>query len=305
MIEACHTNGLTAAVAFHHFTNPQWFAAAGGWENPEAPEIFARFCEVAARRLGRDIDLAITINEPNMPPLLGYNDAVFPPGRKDPAARLAVTRNLIAAHERGRDILRRHIDAPIGMALAMADWHLVTGGDDHLEDIRSLREDVFLDAAKRDDFIGVNTYTRHRVGPGGFMDVEDGYELTSMGYEFFPEAIAATVRRAAEITRRPVIVTEAGISTDDDDRRIAFIDGALRGIRSALDDGIDVRGFYYWSAFDNFEWHHGYRPRFGLIAVDRRTLERSVKPSARFLGGIARAATLDSPARSGAPTSPA
>jgi beta-glucosidase len=295
VIDACHGNGLRAAVAFHHFTNPMWIARAGGWENPTTPVHFARFCERTARELGRDIDMAITINEPNMPPLLGYADGVFPPGKRDGALRELVTRNYIAAHEQAREALSRHVDAPIGMALAMADWQAVAGGERELENIRSIREDIFLQAARADDFVGVNTYTRHRVGPDGFMDVEEGLEVTAMGYEFHPQAIDATVRRAADVTGRPIIVTESGIGTDDDGRRIAFIEGAIEATHSCLVDGIDVRGYYYWSALDNFEWHHGYRPKFGLVAVDRRTQERTVKQSAIFLGEIARTGRLSRP----------
>jgi beta-glucosidase len=87
----------------------------------------------------------------------------------------------------------------------------------------------------------------------------------------------------------PVIVTENGIATDDDTRRIAYIERALRGVAACLRDGLDVRGYTYWSALDNFEWNSGYRPTFGLIAVDRRTQARTVKPSARWLGRVARA----------------
>ncbi len=114
-------------------------------------------------------------------------------------------------------------------------------------------------------------------------------ERTQMEYEFWPEALEATIRYASAMTGKPVIVTENGIATDDDTRRIAYIERALRGVAACLRNGIDVRGYTYWSALDNFEWSHGYRPTFGLIAVNRETQERTVKPSARRLGSIARA----------------
>jgi len=292
MLETCHGAGLRAALAFHHFTNPAWVARDGGWEDPRTPDRFARFCERVAPRLGDLLELAITINEPNMPPLLGYLDGIFPPGKRDPAAWELVTKNFVRAHELARSILKEHTAAPVGLALALADWQVLEGGERELEAITSIREQPFLDIARDDDYIGVNTYTRHRVGPEGFMAVEDRVELTVMGYEFWPEALEATVRRAAADTGRPVYVTESGIGTDEDARRIAFIDAALRGIGNCLSDGIDVRGYYYWSAFDNFEWNHGYGPRFGLVAVDRETQERTIKPSARWLGDVARAGRL-------------
>ena len=288
MITTCHRHGLRVAVAFHHFTNPIWVAEDGGWDNSRTVERFRRYCDVVAQRLGAGIDLAITINEPNMPPLLGYSLGWFPPGTTDDEAWGRVNRNYLSAHEAARDVVREHTAAPVGMALAMADWQLVRGGEEHLEQMRSRREDVFLASARDDDFIGVNTYTRHRVGPDGFMDVEQGVELTDMAYEYWPDALEATVRRAAVATGRPVIVTESGIASDDDRRRIAFIDATLRGVHRCLADGVDLRGYHYWSALDNFEWNHGYGPKFGLIGVDRQTQERSVKDSARFLGRVAR-----------------
>ena len=110
-----------------------------------------------------------------------------------------------------------------------------------------------------------------------------------MEYEFWPEALEATIRYASAATGLPVIVTENGVATDDDTRRIAYVQRVLRGVAACLRDGLDVRGYTYWSALNNFEWSLGYRPTFGLIAVDRRTQERTVKPSARWLGRIARA----------------
>jgi beta-glucosidase len=175
------------------------------------------------------------------------------------------------------------------MALAMADWQALPGGEAELEQVRRLREDVFLEATDRDDFVGVNTYTRHRIGPDGWVGNEAGVELTSAGYEYWPEALEATLRRAWAVTGgRTLIVTESGIATDHDARRVQYIDRSVAAMRRAMSDGIDVRGFLYWSALDNFEWQHGFGQHFGLIAVDRRTQERTVKPSARHFGEIAR-----------------
>ena len=103
-----------------------------------------------------------------------------------------------------------------------------------------------------------------------------------------PEALEQTVRYASRVSGRPVIVTENGIATEDDARRGEYIRRALQGLARCLADGLDVRGYFYWSAMDNFEWVFGYRPKFGLIAVDRQNFTRSVRPSARYLGRIAR-----------------
>ena len=103
-----------------------------------------------------------------------------------------------------------------------------------------------------------------------------------MGYGYQPEALGAVIRRAVEVTGLPVYVTENGVGTDDDTRRVEFIERALLGVEACLRDGIDVRGYTYWSLFDNFEWSLGYRPTFGIVAVDRETQVRTLKPSARL-----------------------
>jgi beta-glucosidase len=114
-----------------------------------------------------------------------------------------------------------------------------------------------------------------------------------MGYEFWPEALEATIRRAWEVTEQiPILVTENGVAATDDTRRIEYVRRALEGVLRCIDDGIEVQGYTYWSALDNFEWAEGYRPVFGLVAVDRETQERMPKPSARWLGEVARANAL-------------
>ena len=294
MVDACTAHGLAPMVCLHHFTNPRWMAEDGAWENPRNAQLFARFCGRVMDSLGDRLEAVITINEPNIPALLGYESGIFPPGKRNRESRLRATEVLIDAHRRGVAAVReRAPGVPVGLALAMADWQALRGGEEEIHEIRRLREDVFLDATAADDFVGVNTYTRHRIGPDGWMPNEEGVELTGMGYEFWPAALGATLRRACDQTGgRTLIATEAGIATDDDTRRIAYIERSLQSMADAMQDGVYVRGFMYWSALDNFEWHHGYGPRFGLIDVDRDTQERSVKPSAFLLGELARTTLL-------------
>jgi beta-glucosidase len=157
-------------------------------------------------------------------------------------------------------------------------------------------EDVYLEATGGDDFVGVQCYTRMRVGATGALPPEEGVALTQMGYEYWPGALEATIRRAWDVTAgTPLVVTENGIGTDTDTERISFVTEALAGVRRCLDDGIDVSGYVYWSLLDNFEWVLGYRPTFGLVAVDRETFERRPKPSAAWLGSVARNNAVEFP----------
>jgi beta-glucosidase len=164
-----------------------------------------------------------------------------------------------------------------------------------MERARSSMEDHFLEGARGDDFVGAQMYTRIRFGPDSPIPLgpEEGVRTTLMGYEFWPQSLEATVRRAVELAGTPVYVTENGISCTDDAERVEYVTEALRGLRRCLDDGLDVRGYTYWSLLDNFEWAEGYGPEFGLVAVDRATQGRTVRPSGRWLGEVARTNRLD------------
>ncbi len=288
---ACLERGIHPVVTMHHFTTPRWLAARGGWESPDAPDRFARFVSRVAAALGDVIGWACTINEPNVVGLMGYTFGVFPPGIRDDLARhVIVNQAMIRAHRLAVDALRAGPgNFPVGLTLSMAELVAEDGGEQARAEAQELLEDTFLRATAGDDFIGVQCYTRLRFGAGGrLLGAADGVPVTQMGYEYWPQVTEHTVRRAAAVTGLPVVVTENGIATDDDDQRVAFYADALRGVRRCLDDGVDVRGYFAWSLLDNFEWAYGYGPKFGLVAVDRRTFERRPKPSAAWFGQIAR-----------------
>ncbi|HXQ76305.1 MAG TPA: family 1 glycosylhydrolase [Acidimicrobiales bacterium] len=281
--------GLVPMVTFHHFTTPTWLTRRGGWEAADAPELFARFCQRAVAHLGDLIGWGCTINEPNIVACMGYLVGVFPPAVHDAGRRRAVNDAFCRAHRLAVDVLRSgRGDFPVGLTLSMTDYQAVDGGEERRDRIRRSMEDVYLEAATGDDFVGVQCYTRMRVGPTGAMATEEGVALTQMGYEYWPDALEAVIRRAWDVTAgTPLVVTENGIGTAVDTERISFVSDALAGVSRCLDDGIDVRGYVYWSLLDNFEWVLGYGPTFGLVAVDRQSLERRPKPSAAWLGGVA------------------
>jgi beta-glucosidase len=318
MLATCHEHGLTPMLSFHHFTSPRWLIAEGGWQDARTPDRFARFCATATRYLGDLIGAACTLNEPNLGRLL-VNAGALPPREQleqapgwVAAARAfgilpqnlapfqliaspAAVDVLIASHHRAVEAIKSGPgDFPVGFTLAVQDIQAAEGGEERAAQARREVNDVFLEAAREDDFLGVQSYSRQRIGPKGALGPEPGVELTQMGYEFWPQALEASIRYAHSIAEVPIIVTENGIATADDARRITFVRRALQGVARCLEDGLDVRGYLYWSAFDNFEWTRGYEPTFGLIGVDRETQARTVKPSARWLGQVARANALPS-----------
>ena len=192
------------------------------------------------------------------------------------------------------------------MTLALPDLQYEDGaapGTSSLE-VESKVSDWFLELARRDDFVGVQAYTRFRYGPEGprspghdwsdtSRELTETDHTTQMGYEYYPQALGGAIRRARRSCPGvPILVTESGIATSNDDKRIAYIDAAMREVLACLAEGIDVRSYLYWSLLDNFEWAFGYAPTFGLVAVDRQTFTRRPRPSATWMGSVARARAL-------------
>ncbi len=318
MLAACHEHGVTPVLTFHHFTLPIWLHHQGGFTSPKFPDLFARYCDRAASRLGDLIGWACTINEPQGLGLSGYVLGINPPGHRgdlDGARRAA--EHLLEAHRLAAPAIRAHTSAQVGVTLALPDLQYEDGATpgDSIFEVESRINDQFLDVARDDDFIGVQTYTRIRIGPEGprspgadwtavSRELKETEQTTQMGYEFYPQALGGAIRRAWHGTGGiPLLVTENGVATVRDERRIAYMEVALREVLACLDEGIDVRGYIHWSLLDNFEWAFGYGPRFGLVSFDRQTFERHPKPSARWLGSVAR--TRELPSASSASASPA
>ena len=297
MCAACHERGVSPVVTFHHFATPRWLSARGGWEALDAPERFARYVERTVAHLGDLIGWACTINEPNVVAVLGYTVGIYPPGMKDEYGRhFAVNEALVRAHRLAVDALRSGPGAfPVGITLSMEELVAGEGGEQTRDAAEQILENTFLDATAGDDFIGVQCYERTVLGPTGPIEPAAGTRLTQMGYEYWPQVVEYTVRRAAAYTGIPVVVTENGLATENDAERIEFITTALQCLHRCISDGIDVRGYFVWSLLDNFEWHLGYGPKLGICAVDRVTFERRPKPSAHWFGDVAKANALALP----------
>ena len=313
MLITCHENGIKPVVTFQHFTSPIWLIKQGGWLEKSTPERFARYCERVTRHMGDLIEVACTLNEVNISALLSNLTTFDVQGGpfwtasarafNVPEDRLGSfvfapylqTRDFVmASHRKAFEALKdAGAEYPIGLTLALPDIQAGPGGEEKAAEIRKEIADFYLEAIKEDDFVGVQNYTRNIIGPEGVLPPAEDVEKNMNGEEFYPQALANVVRYAAKATGIPVYVTENGFATTRDAQRISYLEQVLPCLVQTMQEGIDVRGYFYWSAMDNFEWNSGYTPKFGLIAVDRQTLQRTVKPSAVWLGNVARANKLE------------
>ena len=195
---------------------------------------------------------------------------------------------IMKAHRMAKEVIHEICpEIKVGLTLSLHDIQAVDGGQNKAE--REWDEEFlhYLPSIRDDDFLGVQNYTRSQIGAEGQLPVPEDAEVTQMQYEFFPEALGHVIRRVSEKFHGDIYVTENGIATADDERRIAFIDRALRGVQSCMADGISVKGYFYWSLLDNFEWQKGFSMTFGLIEVDRTTQKRFPKKSLAYLGSYA------------------
>jgi beta-glucosidase len=314
VLEACLKHGLTPIVTFNHFTTPRWFAARRGFELAENCDYFVRFCDRAAAQLGDMIPIAATFNEPNIGMLLQIagvlpDDSVM---RAMPA-RAAAARacgsadfagfpfceqkdaphNIIAAHKLASEAIRsRSRDTRTGLTFAVQDIVPGPGGEARCAEIVHHYLGQLVEQLDGDDFIGAQIYTRVVIGPDGALPPAADAEMTLAGQEYFPEATEGALGYLASLTSTPILITENGVATADDSRRIEYINRALGGVHRAMAAGANVIGYCHWSVFDNYEWHFGYGPTYGIISVDRQTMARTLKPSATLLGKIARANAL-------------
>lgn len=192
---------------------------------------------------------------------------------------------VIRAHQAARAAMKAvKPELQIGLTLSLHDIQAQEGGEETAAKEWVDEFTHYVPYIKEDDFFGLQNYSRSLIGPNGILPVPEGAEITQMDYEYYPEGLEHVIRRVYEEMPMPIMVTENGIATADDTRRVAYIQTAMNGVENCIQDGIPVKGYMYWSMMDNFEWQKGFGMTFGLISVDRTTQTRTAKPSLTVLG---------------------
>lgn len=314
ILDGCQQRGLKAVVSFNHFACPRWFAAKGGWSNPDAPQLFARYCAIAARALAAGMSHACTMNEPNLATIMAWiglprtfydahSKMLHAAGRalgvtnfsggfmlaqEEFAAMIPI---MGAAHQAARAAIKAvRPDLPVGLTLAISDDQ-AAGGNARRDQKRREAYEPWFKFAENDDFIGVQNYDRTVFGKDGILPPPKNAARNYRGVEVYPQSLSGAVEYAHKATGKPILVTEHGVGSDDDTLRGRLIREALAGLQDSIARGTPVIGYIHWSLLDNYEWYSGFDPKFGLVRVDRQNFQRSIKPSALILKKIAETGT--------------
>jgi beta-glucosidase len=307
VLSALEARGLEPIVTLHHFTNPAWFARRGGWLARDSHDLFCRYVEYVCTRLRGRVRYWLTINEPTVYVMRAFVAGDWPPFQRRAWWRAyRVLRNLCRAHARAYPIIHR-CDPQARVGLAHSAPYIVASDPNRRADRLAARVRDFalnelwlrLVGRRALDFIGINYYVRQRIrwqprGPALLLGTEDKQvaphevrEFSSLGWEIYPDGLRAVLKRYARLGI-PLLVTENGVATAEDRVRADFITAHVRAVAEAMREGADVRGYLYWTLFDNFEWTEGPQVPFGLAAVETASQRRSPRPSAACFEQICR-----------------
>ncbi|MGE5141240.1 MAG: glycoside hydrolase family 1 protein [Rudaea sp.] len=328
MLQFARQLGLEPLVTLHHYTNPRWLAAEGGWENPDVVRHFSQFARRAVGELGDLCDFWVTLNEPNVYCYDSYLDAAGPPGKQDMGAALTVLRNLTRAHAGAyyaihdvqasarvgiahnfRPFLPADPDSPLDRLVArlrdhIFNWLLFLAVETGRAAFPLGRGETWPEVRGTQDFIGLNYYHTDHVA----FDISQPQLLfgrtildtfASEMEEIFahmgmiePQELNGMIRRLAE-NGKPIYITENGHPDNGRSLQSHYLVTHLAAVEQAIEAGADVRGYYYWTLVDNFEWANGYQARFGLYSLDVNTQVRRPRPVSEVYARIIRENCVD------------
>ena len=312
---------ITPMITLHHFTNPLWFQKIGSFEKEENIKYFVRFCSYVFDKLSSKVNLWCTINEPGIYAFMGYILGYFPPGYSSFQIASEVLQNLLKAHcqvYRTLKTMPNGEKAQIGLVhnlLKMEPYNswnfIVSIPCSYLSYMTTDCITHFLKTGKyvfyipfaayscfEDDmetplldFIGLNYYSHPLLGlqlslyEPMYSCCYSNEVMSDMQFRLYPEGIYRAVQEISEIGV-PIYITENGIPDNSGKHIATFINRYLYALSCAITDGYDVRGYFYWTLTNNFEWNEGYRIKWGLYDVDFDTQKRTLKEGAKAYQNI-------------------
>ncbi len=280
VIRALRERDLEPFLTLWHFTLPRWLSAQGGITSPRWAEYFERYAERVGTEFKDDVRFWMTVNEPDAYCLNGYLRGVWPPAQRSLIRAYRATKHFVEGHKRAYDALKKinpsfevgivvdlvYFEASRGFLNKVLAWPAANINEYFLRRVR-----------KSLDFLGFNYYFHSRVHYG--FNKNDNKMVSDTGWEVYPEGLYKMLARLRSY-HLPIYITENGLADARDIHRAQFIKEHIAWMKKAMDEGVDVRGYFYWSLLDNVELDRGFWPRFGLVEVNYKTMERKIRPSA-------------------------
>jgi beta-glucosidase len=304
-------------LTIHHFTHPIWFHAKTPWHHPASIDSYSKFVEKLIQRFGEKIKLYITFNEPVVWALAAYGDGKFPPGEKNFDTMALALNHILQAHKRAYEIIKdKYPDSQVGVAnnfimfRPQRLWHLLDRGTTFL--IHRFYNFFLLDAFRTNklsiifpflihydhrlslkdsiDFWGINYYYRLHTRfclnfkrPMEFSHINrSGEGFSDLGWEIYSKGLWEVIKWINN-TGKPFYITENGVADARDNIREKFIKSHLKIVEKAVSKNLPLRGYFYWSLMDNYEWLVGKKARFGLYEVDYSNhMTRQLRKSGKF-----------------------
>lgn len=274
--------GIESFVTLWHWPLPLWLRDKGGWENKETIKYFEKFSEKVVTKLKGEVKYWITLNEPEVYMGQSYFLGDWPPQKKSVISAWVVIHNLIEAHRKVYGVIKK-IDSKLQVGIAKNNiYHEAYQGkwwNKVLKTVYDWRDNKYILDKISDcqDFIGLNHYLHDRID--GWTGKNEDKCVSDFGWEIYPESIYHALIELKKYNK-PVFITEHGCADAKDEYRPWFLVESLKSLNRAIEDGVDVRGYLYWSLMDNFEWDKGFWLRFGLIEINYENLERKPRKSA-------------------------
>lgn len=279
--------GLEPMFNIWHWTMPTWFTDMGAFKKKSNLFYFDRFLQKIAEELLDDVTYVITLNEPNVYASFGYGTGEWVPNETNWIAAARVYFNLVSGHKRAYKILKSHKKTiQVGVATQLANIQ-AKRPHNYIDNLATKWMRYFWNwwflkrIRNHQDFVGINYY---------FTDYYKGLAnrdnphvpVSDLGWYMEPEGLYPLLVRTWARFKKPIFVTENGLADGSDEYRRWWIEETIVAMEKAISEGVDLRGYYHWSLLDNFEWKYGWWPKFGLIEVDRKTMKRTVRPSAKW-----------------------
>jgi beta-glucosidase len=289
------SKGVDIMMVLHHFSNPKWFSAKGGWEKEENIYFWIDYCKKIVDVFGQYISYWNTFNEPNVYASYGWLTGFFPPFKINPLLAGRVVQNMGKAHNLVYDYIKEKFPTqPIGIshnATIFSAQNLLGWFPARITDWWFM--DYVPAYFEKTDFFGMSYYGRIPHDPLPITYLMTPQKIKQLGkkhddiWEYHPEGMRECLDRYWNKYKKPIIITENGVCDESDFLRLQAIQDYAAIIHKAIADGIDVRGYYFWSTWDNFEWHLGPSMRFGLYECDLKTKRRIPRPSAELYKQLA------------------